>query len=153
MLAATSLGCVWSGISPDMGPNAVLERLEQLHPAVMFADNAVLYNGKFYANEEKIATVVKSLQGLRRVVVLDVFKGLYETGGNLLTNAPYQNYEEFLENVVVEDHTMFQQFEADIPVYILFSSGTTGRKSPFMRFDSSSTLKVSQAPSVFAMVR
>ncbi|KAI5796208.1 hypothetical protein FPQ18DRAFT_371325 [Pyronema domesticum] len=115
MLATTSLGGVWSGISPDNGATAVLNRWEQLQPTVMFADNAVFYNGRAHDSMSKLGEIVKGLPSLKHVVVLRRFPELpIETHKLEVANGPAWPLE-------------FLQLEADWPVYILFSSGTTGK--------------------------
>lgn len=73
MLAASIVGAIWTGISPDSGVSAVLDRLEQIGPKVLFADNASVYNGKVWDGRDKTARVVQRLKerGLRLVVVVE----------------------------------------------------------------------------------
>ncbi|KAF8465249.1 hypothetical protein BDZ91DRAFT_727927 [Kalaharituber pfeilii] len=129
MLAAASLGCIWSGISPDHGSTAVLDRLTQLEPSLLFASNAVIYNGKAHDAMQKIDDVVSKLDGLRAVVV-------FQNGADHPT--PVENlkvgtgvrafrYDDFLNTVQEKNGPLvIEQFDADHPLFILFSSGTTG---------------------------
>jgi acetoacetyl-CoA synthetase len=129
MLATTSLGGVWSGISPDNGATAVLDRWEQLQPTVMFADNAVFYNGRAHDSMSKLGEIVKGLPSLKHVVVLRRFPELpIETHKLEVANGQAWLDEEFLGSAIDQDRPLeFLQLEADWPVYILFSSGTTGK--------------------------
>lgn len=72
MLSAATLGAIWTGISPDNGVSAVLDRLVQIRPQVLFADNGVLYNGKEWSSTSKTLEICEELQknGLELVVVI-----------------------------------------------------------------------------------
>lgn len=76
MLAATSIGAIWTGVSPDTGVTAVLDRLVQIEPVVLFVDNGVEYNGRVHSSAAKTAEVVKSLADLKAVVVFETVKEL-----------------------------------------------------------------------------
>ena len=78
MLGAASIGAIWTGVSPDTGVTAVLERLVQIEPKILFVDNAVLYNGKVYGGFEKMRGIVEGLKSLIAVVIFETIKG-YET--------------------------------------------------------------------------
>ncbi|XDG00493.1 hypothetical protein ABKA04_000108 [Annulohypoxylon sp. FPYF3050] len=73
MLSAATIGAVWTGISPDNGVSAVLDRLVQIEPKVLFADNATVYNGKSWSSTDKTLKIVEELKskGLGLVVVID----------------------------------------------------------------------------------
>lgn len=81
LLSAATIGAIWTGISPDNGVSAVLDRLTQIRPQVLFTDNATLYNGKEWPGKAKTLDIVEELKkhGLEQVVVI---KGLenVETG-------------------------------------------------------------------------
>lgn len=84
ILSSAALGAIWTGISPDNGVSAVLDRLVQIRPQVLFADNATLYNGKQWPCTAKTVEIVDELKkhGLELVVVIeglaDVEMGLSE---------------------------------------------------------------------------
>lgn len=77
-LAAASIGAVWTGVSPDTGVYAVLERLSQIEPKVLFVDNAVGYNGRVHSSAEKTRGIVEGLKGsgLQAVVVFETVRGV-----------------------------------------------------------------------------
>lgn len=128
MLAATSLGCVWSGISPDHGTTAVLDRLLQLSPVVLFADSAVLYNGKIHDVTRKLQDIVAALPCLHAVVVINNFEQAVNLGVVKPENGEAWLLGDFLETAEDKDSPLeFLQLDPDHPVYILFSSGTTGK--------------------------
>jgi len=81
ILSSAALGAVWTGISPDNGVSAVLDRLVQIRPQVLFADNATLYNGKRWPCTGKTVEIVEALQkhGLELVLVIKSLDGV-DTG-------------------------------------------------------------------------
>lgn len=99
MLASAAIGAVWTSISPDSGVGAVLDRLEQVGPVVLFADNATVYNGKVWSSTEKTERIVASLvkKGLRLAVIIqnvaDVDLGIEKLKAEGLD---VQEYESFL---------------------------------------------------------
>jgi len=101
LLSAASVGAIWTGISPDNGVSAVLDRLTQIRPQVLFADNATLYNGKEWSGKEKTLDVVEELKkhGLEQVIVI---KGLQhiETGLDEIREkgVKAEEYEAFLSS-------------------------------------------------------
>lgn len=128
MLASASLGAVWSGISPDNGVSAVLDRLAQLGPKVLFADDGMVYNGKEWSSAAKTDEIVGELKkkGLELVVVIRNLPGA-DLGLDGLRGkvARVDEYEDFLGSSPHEE-LRFEQLPPSHPLYILFSSGTTG---------------------------
>lgn len=128
MLATTSLGGVWSGVSPDHGATAVLDRWGQLEPTVLFADNAVFYNGREHDSTDKIAGFVKQLPSLKHIVVFPKFLAVQLEKIVVVPGARKWLYEDFILSAKIRQRPLeFVQLDADWPVYILFSSGTTGK--------------------------
>jgi len=70
MLAAASLGAVWSSTSPDFGVAGVLDRFAQVQPKLMFSINSVIYNGKVHGHLDKLEQVVQGLPDLKKVVII-----------------------------------------------------------------------------------
>lgn len=134
MLAATCIGACWTGISPDTGVHAVLERLQQVEPKVLFADNASIYNGKLHGMHRKIRDLISELSCLERVVVLETVKSYgFNFNGIDLQHGTVSSYASFLAEI--QDRTAPLYFESlvpDHPVYILYSSGTTGPPKPIV---------------------
>jgi acetoacetyl-CoA synthetase len=134
MLAATSLGAIWSGVSPDTGVHAVLDRLKQIEPALLFADNAVIYNGKVHDTHTKISQVVPELPTLKNLVVFDSISSQpFDTSTvPLLPSCKAQTYKSFTSNDELHHPLSFVHLPPDYPVYILYSSGTTGAPKPIV---------------------
>lgn len=128
MLAAASAGAVWTGISPDTGVSAVLDRLAQIGPRVLVAENAMVYNGKEWSGKAKTAEVAGALRGkgLELVVVIENLRGaemgLEELRG---TVGRVEAWGDFLAGAS-DEPLRFEQLPPSHPLYILYSSGTTG---------------------------
>ncbi|KAI9820942.1 MAG: hypothetical protein M1832_003414 [Thelocarpon impressellum] len=128
MLSAASLGAIWSGVSPDTGAHAVVERLRQIEPVLLFADNAVTYNGRTHEVQGKVREVARELPCLRAVVVFDTVASA-ATDLELLkvANGKAWSHKDFLSLGGGHMKLDFAQLSPDHPVYILYSSGTTGK--------------------------
>ncbi|KAK0111098.1 hypothetical protein ONS95_001475 [Cadophora gregata] len=128
MLATASIGAIWTGVSPETGVTAVLERLVQIEPKVLFVDNAVGYNGKVHGSYAKVKDILEGLNGLKACVMFETVKG-YEmkTDGLSLPRGKAWKYEDFIESVKnLSAPLEFNQLPASHPLYVLYSSGTTG---------------------------
>ncbi|KAJ5902033.1 hypothetical protein N7495_002561 [Penicillium taxi] len=134
MLAATSIGAFWTGVSPDTGVHAVLERLKQIGPKILFADNASLYNGKVHGSHAKVQEIVSDLPDLEILVVFETAKSLnYSLEKLRPVNGKAVTYDTFLSDVREEANSLeFASLPPDHPVYILYSSGTTGAPKPIV---------------------
>jgi acetoacetyl-CoA synthetase len=119
MLAAASLGAVWSSCSPDFGADAVLDRFGQIRPKVLFATDGYFYNGKSVDSLPMVAAVAARLSDLRAVVVVP-----YRAAEPDLRSLP--NAVLFGELLAQREPPRYEPVAFDDPLYILFSSGTTG---------------------------
>ncbi len=122
MLATTSLGAVWSSCSPDFGLNALKDRFGQIEPRVVFTADGYYYNGKTFDSLRTAGELAEQVPGIHKVVVVPYvsatpdISGLGEKGavlGDLM--AGYPDKEPEFARVSFQD-----------PLFILFSSGTTG---------------------------
>jgi len=120
MLAATSIGAVWSSCSPDFGINGVLDRFGQIQPKVLFCADGYYYNGKICDSLERIRSVVAEIDSLEAVVVVP----LVSSAPNLQGIPHGVLFDDFLDPAAVE--VDFEQLPFDHPLYIMYSSGTTG---------------------------
>ncbi|CAI6341172.1 unnamed protein product [Periconia digitata] len=126
MLAATSLGAIWTAVSPDTGVHAVLERLRQIEPSILFADNAAFYNGKSHPVLPKIIEIAVELPTLSAVVVFPTVLSVEVPAESIkVPSGKSYAYADFI-NLAETRELTFKQLPADHPVYILYSSGTTG---------------------------
>jgi acetoacetyl-CoA synthetase len=123
MLAATSLGAIWSSCSPDFGQRGVLDRFGQIAPKVLITADGYFYAGKTLDSLGPISQVLESLTGIERVVVVGYVSSQPDLTrlGNAAKLATH--WDEFgMRGVAMQ----FHQAPFDHPVYILYSSGTTG---------------------------
>jgi acetoacetyl-CoA synthetase len=126
MLAATSLGCVWTAVSPDTGVHAVLERLRQIEPSLLFADNAAFYNGRSHPVLPKVNEIAGELSSLQAVVIFATVSSVnVDIKSIRLPSGRAYDYKTFTSPPTAPELT-FKRLPADHPVYILYSSGTTG---------------------------
>ncbi len=122
MLGATASGAVWSSCSPDFGVKGVLDRFGQIEPEVLVTCDGYYYNGKVFSITEKLREIVPALPSLKRVVVVPFAGDGADTVG-ALANATNWNDDVLSRAPGVP---RFEQLPFDHPLYILFSSGTTG---------------------------
>jgi len=120
MLATTSIGAIWSSCSPDFGINGVLDRFGQIEPKILFSADGYFYNGKSCDSLQRLAEIVNQIGGLKQVVVVPVVN---ETPAVAHINNAVL-FEEFLHKT--ESEIVFEQLPFDHPLYVMYSSGTTG---------------------------
>jgi acetoacetyl-CoA synthetase len=99
MLASTYLGAIWTAVSPDTGVAAVLDRLVQIEPKVLFADDGVEYNGKIHSSMTKLKEITKALPNLQSVVVFENVPGVDPAldADNLPKGCVEYTYSKFIE--------------------------------------------------------
>jgi len=121
MLAATSIGAIWSSCSPDFGIKGVLDRFGQIAPKVLFTANGYYFKGNKLDSLEKISSILTSLPSIEKVVVVPYTESYPDIRS--IPNAVH--YEDFIskESGLEID---FEQLPFDHPLYIMYSSGTTG---------------------------
>ena len=119
MLAAASLGAIWSSTSPDFGIKGVLDRFSQIEPKVIFSVDGYLYSGKHFDSQEKLRGILGQLPTIEKVVMVN-FTGKPDLGS--IPNA--MSWEALAQPV--EGDMKFEQLPFDHPLYIMYSSGTTG---------------------------
>ena len=122
MLAASSLGATWSSCATDIGPAAAIERLGQVEPKALITADGYFYKGKLFDTLEHAAEVARGIPSLKKVIVVSYTR---ERPG--ISQIPHAvHYEDFLSkepNLEIQ----FEQLPFDHPLYIMFSSGTTGK--------------------------
>jgi len=121
MLATASIGAIWSSSSPDFGIKGVLDRFSQIKPKVLFAANGYFYNGKTFNSLEKLEGILNELPSVEKVVVVPYT----EERTDISTIRNGIHYEDFISDVDVPE-LVFEQLPFDHPLYIMYSSGTTG---------------------------
>ncbi|KAI5290108.1 hypothetical protein KEM54_002429 [Ascosphaera aggregata] len=133
MLAATSIGALWTSVSPDTGVHAVLERLQQIEPVLLFADIASEYNGKIHDAHVKVVEIAGHLPSLKKVVVFATVKEHPFNVQEFADPGKVVGYSGFISDVKTPASPLtFEYLPPDHPVYILYSSGTTGPPKPIV---------------------
>ncbi len=121
MLATTSIGAIWSSCSPDFGVKGVMDRFGQIAPKVLFTANGYFYNGKSHDSLSKISDVVKQAPSIEKVVIIP-----YTEKAPDISSVPngilYGDFISQQSGIELE----FEQTSFDHPLYIMYSSGTTG---------------------------
>ena len=119
MLATSSIGAVWSSCSPDFGTNGVLDRFSQIEPKVIFSADGYQYNGKYHDSLKKLNGVLKELPTVQKVIIID-----NHYSDEINPEFEFISYQEILE--CIPNSLQFEQLPFDHPLYIMYSSGTTG---------------------------
>ena len=121
MLATTSLGAIWSSCSPDFGINGVVDRFGQIAPKVLFTAASYAYGGKRFDCLERVAGILAAIPAIERVVVVPYC----ERPADLSTLPRTVGLEEFVAPYQ-PGPIAFEPCAFDHPLYIMYSSGTTG---------------------------
>ncbi|RJP87720.1 MAG: acetoacetate--CoA ligase [Desulfobacteraceae bacterium] len=121
MLAATSLGATWSSCSPDFGIKGVMDRFGQIAPKVLFTADGYLFKGKALDSLDRVSRIVGQIPSVERVVVVPYTQGNPDISG--IKNAVlFDDFKSGASDLTID----FVQLPADHPLYIMYSSGTTG---------------------------
>ncbi|MEH6912034.1 MAG: acetoacetate--CoA ligase [Oceanicoccus sp.] len=121
MLATTSIGAIWSSCSPDFGINGVMDRFGQIEPKILIACDSYLYNGKTIDCMPRVSDIYRKIDSIEQLIIVPVT-------GQSTTNPDIDGatwYDDFLmkENT---PELIFEQLPFNHPLYIVYSSGTTG---------------------------
>ena len=118
MLASASIGAIWSSCSPDFGANGVVDRFGQIEPKVLFASNGYIYNGKRIDSLPVVGDVLERLPTVRNTIIVEFL----QDGGAGLDKAGVMRWPDFGEDGALD----FVAVDFGHPLFIMFSSGTTG---------------------------
>jgi acetoacetyl-CoA synthetase len=121
MLAASSLGAIWASCSPDFGVQGVLERFAQITPKLFVACDGYQYNGTAFATGEKLAAIAAKLRSSRTLIV-SYLGGAREIAAEI---EGAMALDDALQ-ATIDAPLVFERLPFSHPLYILFSSGTTG---------------------------
>ncbi len=120
MLATTSIGAIWSSCSPDFGINGVVDRFGQIEPKLLFTADQYGYGGKRFDCLEKIRGVMDRMPSVERVVVVPY-------SGEAMDLSGLRNAISWTDFAGTDEHALkFEMLPFDHPVYVMYSSGTTG---------------------------
>ncbi len=121
MLAGTSFGAIWSSCSPDFGINGVLDRFGQIQPKIIFSADGYYYGGKKFDCLAKLEKICKKLPSIKKVVVIPYVS----ENPDLSTIKNSLLWDDFIAGPEVKE-IHFEQLPFNYPLYIMYSSGTTG---------------------------
>ncbi|RPG50173.1 MAG: acetoacetate--CoA ligase [Gammaproteobacteria bacterium TMED1] len=119
MLATASIGAIWSSCSPDFGINGVVDRFGQITPRILFAADGYFYNGKTIDCLEKISAIKEKIKSIEKVIVIPLVDGYVNSDEDTIL------LEEFAGDTPVK-RLNFEQLPFDHPLFVMYSSGTTG---------------------------
>ena len=117
-LACAKNGIIWSSCSPDFGVQGVVDRFKQIEPKVLITCDYYYYNGKKISILDKVDQILKEIPSIKKVIAYNYNNKEKEDLKNFI------NFEDSLNGHLDE---IFERFEFNHPIYILFSSGTTGK--------------------------
>ena len=118
-LACAKIGVIWSSCSPDFGIQGVVDRFKQIEPKILITSDYYFYNGKRINILDKVNSILNQIPSLKKTIV---FK--YNKNENTEINT-FINFDEVINNSELDE--TFEKFEFNHPIYILYSSGTTGK--------------------------
>ncbi len=121
MLATASIGAIWSSCSPDFGVNGVVDRFGQIEPKVLFSVDGYQYGGKTFGLLPKIEEIAKKITSIERVVIVP-FAAEAVQEGDIANRVGWQQLLADHPNAELK----FERLAFDHPLYIMYSSGTTG---------------------------
>ncbi|WEK42223.1 MAG: acetoacetate--CoA ligase [Candidatus Sphingomonas colombiensis] len=122
MLATTAIGAIWSSAAPEFGPAMVLDRFRQLRPKLAFVGNGYSFNGRVFDRRDEVAEILSNLPSLEMVVTFDYLDLAWEA-------LPYSGltFAELLASPAIgRDEFRYERLPSEAPLWVLFSSGTTG---------------------------
>ncbi len=116
-LAANSVGAIWSSCSPDFGITSVIDRFSQIEPTVLIAVDHYQYGGKVFDKTEVIQHLIEAIPSLTEVIIVS-------DKSNLSFGKPVTNWRETIQEGDL--HLNFERVPFNHPIWVLFTSGTTG---------------------------
>ena len=118
-LACAKNGIIWSSCSPDFGIQGVVDRFKQIEPSILITSDHYFYNGKKINILDKIEDILKKIPSIKKTLVFAYNKN------EVMNLQDHINFDQIIEKTKIDE--TFERFEFNHPIYILYSSGTTGR--------------------------
>ena len=124
-LACASIGAIWSSCSPDFGMRSITDRFKQIQPKVLFVVDGYQYGGKMFDRSQANQALQEALPSLQATVLVPYLKPDRQTPN--MPNA--QMWQDLIDTAAVLD---FEQVPFDHPIWVVYSSGTTGLPKPLV---------------------
>ena len=118
-LACAQIGAIWSSCSSDFGPRAIIDRFKQINPKILIITDHYFYNNKKINTLKYIKSIINEIPSIENVIIVP-----YGNDKNFIEDFEYTNWNTILERK--DKYEYFEKFNFNHPLYILFSSGTTG---------------------------
>jgi acetoacetyl-CoA synthetase len=131
LLATASLGAIWTACSPDFGAPAVVDRFAQVTPKVVIAVDGYVYNGKRYDRRPEVAAIASELPGLSAMITVDYLGSGWSADGPALP-VPAVAWESLATGASTAESLEFTDVPFNHPLWVLYSSGTTGLPKPIV---------------------
>jgi len=117
MLASVSLGAIWSSCSPDFGVKGILDRFSQIEPKILFSTDGYLFKGKVIDITDNVYTIKNTISSIKNLIIVPYV--------NISIPFNFISWDEITNNN--SDSIDYEQLPFDHPLYIMYSSGTTGK--------------------------
>jgi acetoacetyl-CoA synthetase len=129
LLATASLGAIWSSCSPDMGSGSVIDRFKQIEPKVLLAVDGYVYGGKPFDRRDVVTTLQKELPTLQRTILVPYLNA--DVDAQQFANT--ERWDHVQAAYADAPQLTFEQLPFDHPLWVLYSSGTTGLPKPIVQ--------------------
>ncbi len=121
MLATSSIGAVWSSCSPDFGVDGIIDRFSQINPKVLFVSDGYYFNGRQYQRSDQVKPLLKAIPSIQQVVMIPFLQK-----EATLTENQQTLWQDYIADYSADEPIAYTQTAFNDPLFILFSSGTTG---------------------------
>ncbi len=121
MLATSSIGAVWSSCSPDFGAPGIIDRFSQINPKILFVCDGYYFNGKQFPRSNQIKPLLKAIPTIQKVVMIPFLQQEVT-----LTESRLTQWQNYIADYSASEPITYTQTAFNDPLFILFSSGTTG---------------------------
>ena len=118
-LACAQIGAIWSSCSSDFGPKAIIDRFKQIKPKILIISDHYFYNNKKIDTLKNIKSILTELPSIKNIIIIP-----FSNEQILIDEFEYTNWNEIINKK--DKYEIFEKFDFNHPLYILFSSGTTG---------------------------
>jgi acetoacetyl-CoA synthetase len=133
LLAAASIGAIWSSCSPDFGTRSVVDRFAQIEPSVLLAIDGYAYNGREFSRTDVVAEIAAQLPTLRAVVMVDLLGTAQASPPALKPGVRLVPWPALGESGLTEPgESEFEEVPFEHPLWVVYSSGTTGLPKPIV---------------------